>query len=306
MKFNSIITVRKFTELMGRLPNEVVGDIMKLQSFVTEKLHGENLRIWVKSDGTYRIGRRNTEYLTIPDHYFYSEFSDKTKADLDKIVSILCDHYYVEGLHDGMCFYGELIGNQTLQKGFDWPFEGLEIRWFGIRQGDVYFSPLIAFNFFKRYNLPHVPIVGVMPLVDALNLDVETMASKVASNDNIEGVVIEPFNYGDLWRFKSRFIIKHKTKLYSEEKTRSKSKKSVQKSKFTDFVTTARIMHAIERMHEDGVTIKNAMEDMKYLHKYVADDIANEENDGNALAETDIRQISREVAYLYRKILNDS
>jgi hypothetical protein len=164
----------------------------------------------------------------------------------------------------------------------------------------------------SELSLETVPTISnlseLFTIKQALNLDIENMKSRVANEPYIEGIVITPIEIPDWWRFPNRLILKYKTKRFAEEKQgKHKKEKPINNfvSKFVDFVTEARIEHAIQLLKESGVEIFYEMKDLQYIPRAVIADIEKEENDGQPLIKEDRKFLGSYIPKFYQKYLDE-
>lgn len=326
MKYNSIMNTNNLMRSCEKIGPIITKHLMELECVVTEKIHGENFRVGVDTDGNPFIGQRNNifylmyskswpsetpfKFLGYEHHPNWNRMNFPAKELVDKLVSFCMDKYNETG--NSFTFFGELCGN-GMQSGFVYPWEGLKVLYFDVlynpKDGRGYYLPNRDAYYWMDYNkVPRVPVVATkLTIADALKLDVENMKSEVAESDFIEGVVIKPVDRErtyELWKSDSRFIIKHKTKRYSEQKQRSnKSPSTSVESPFCDFVTIARLEHAIEAAREAGEPIEYEMRDLRFLRDYVIVDIQKEENDNMPLSKDDIRALNKFIPKVYSDML---
>jgi len=305
-KYSEIMNPSGLNGKLLRMDKELHGKLFNLSAHVTEKIHGENFRIGIDSKGEY-IGQKNMMFRTFEEHPNWNRMNEKTKREIEVI------HAYIRELKKlpkyktkSVTFYGELYGN-GMQKGFTYSFEGLEVRWIDIRANDKYFGYKEAYFIFDILDLDVMFSFGEMTIKEAFDLDIENISSQVANEDYIEGVVIVPIDNPDWWRFSSRLIFKYKTKKFAEAKQgKHKGEKPINNfvSKYVDFVTEARIEHAIEALKEQGVEILYEMKDLQHIPKAVIMDIEKEENDGEPLVKEDRKYLGSYIPKFYNEYLD--
>ena len=303
MKFHSIMNVHNLRKKMEHFPANTIETVLNLDAHVTEKLHGENFRIGIKNN-KWIYGQRNNQWHDFRNHVKFSQMNDNLKNDIETI-----KNYIIENGFTDMFFFGELVGN-GLQSGFNWPFNGLEVRWFAIKINGLYMNIKMAFEIFNKLEIKTAPVVSEsMKIRDALKINVDEMHSIETGDDHVEGVVIVPIEIPDgLWRYADDLIIKHKSTRFSEiskPKKRKNSSNSEEKfeSEFNKFVTVARIEHAIEKLSEKGVNITHQMSDMAHIPKEVLADISKEENNDEDLPKQDRKSVISEIASVYNDML---
>jgi hypothetical protein len=291
---------------------------MDMQVEVTENIHGENFRCGVDVDGRPFIGQRNNVFYTFSEHPHWNKMSVEVQNDIQKLIN-QANEWFREyespiALLSPIVFFGELCGN-SMQKGFTYPWTGLRVLYFDFFRFGQFYNPLSFHNICHSVSVPTVPIrFASMSLRDALKLNVERMTSNIANEPYIEGVVIKPIDtdvLNSIWKFHDRFIIKHKTTKFAENKgsgikdNTNHLELQAQMENVSQFITEARIDHAIERLTERGVQIERHMRDMKYVVPEVTADVAREEFDG-VLTNEQKKAIGKLVPKVYAKMLDDS
>lgn len=308
MKYNSIMNTNGLAKSLLRLGPEITNLLLDMEAEVTEKIHGENFRVGVTADGRTFVGQRNGVFYDPADHPHWSKMNDEAKAGVQRLLELAQAFSFFRG--HSVVYYGELCGN-GMQSGFKYPWDGLKVVYFDILEDSTYVNPSDAREFFENHDLEYAPVYHEsMPVREALDLDVNSMTSILSDEDYIEGVVIKVNDVARLnetWRMDSRFIIKHKSDRYSEmSKRKDRSPKIVYDSPFVDFVTRARIEHAVQAIEErEPGTIQNEMADMRYIIYEVLADIEREENDGNPLEKADKKSVTKAVPRLYQQMLNE-
>jgi len=324
MKYNSIMNTNNLSHACERLGLTITQKLMALECIATEKIHGENFRVGVNDHGDPFIGQRNNIFYLMLDgndsfvgydaHPHWNKINDPTKSIIRKIVKYCMDRYNDTG--DSFVFFGELCGN-GLQSGFKYNWDGLKVLYFDVlykpSQDDGYYlRHRDAYYWMDYFNVPRVPVVATKKTVsEIMKMDVESMKSEVADSDFIEGIVIKPVDSelaASLWAFNSRFIIKLKTQRYSEQTKRSKRSKRTNitdiDSEFCEFVTIARIEHAIEKINERGeFEVEYQMKDLRFLRNEIITDIEKEENDGNPLTKEDSKALNKYIPKVYSSLL---
>jgi len=306
-KYSEIMNTSGLNGKLLRLNPEFHEQLFNLPSIVTEKIHGENIRVGIDGKGEF-IGQRNNHFRNVEEHPNWNKLSRIAKHE------IACIHSYIRGWKKNpgfktknITFFGELYG-PGMQKGFEWDFDdGLRILWFDIKMNDKYLIQGEAAKHFLGLNLHIVPEIGRMTIREALELDIENIESIASKSPYIEGVVITPEEQPDWWRFPSRLIIKYKTKKYSEQKQgKHKSEKPIDNfvSKYVDFITEARIDHVIQQLKQNGIEIVYEMRDLQHLPKAVIADIEKEENEGEPLSKEDRKFLGKYIPKFYQEYLN--
>lgn len=324
LKYNSIMNTNNLSQSCEKLGPSITKQLMELECVVTEKIHGENFRVGIDTSGRLFIGQRNVIFYLDGDiqpsetvasfnseHPHWNRMNTAAQQLVNKLLIFCSDKYEETG--NSFVFFGELCGN-GMQSGFKYPWDGLKVLYFDVqispKDGVPYYLPhRDAYYWMDLNGVPRVPVVATKRTVaEALKIDVERMVSEVAISDFIEGVVIKPIDrelVNTLWPFDNRFIIKHKTKRHSEQKQRDKTKSVPNlNSPFCDFVTFARIEHAIERINEQGnITINYEMSDLRYIRNEVLVDIQNEENNGLELPIDDVKSLNKYIPKVYSDFL---
>lgn len=305
-KYSEIMNNTGLNGKITRMEPAVVKEMLDMYVELTEKIHGENFRVGVDENGSF-VGQKNNIFRKIEDHPHYSRFNDKLKNEIDSLLEVANMHY--ETHKEQMVFFGELYGN-GLQKGFTWKHEGLQVIWFDVKLGSSYMNPDCRNNLLvDEIGVDVVPRIGEIRLRDALNpeiFNVEIIKSQIANEDFVEGVVATPLQEPRFWRFPSRLIVKIKTKKYAESKQKRAKTKPINNfvSEYVDFVTEARIDHAIQALQEAGVEIVYEMKDLQHLPKAVVADIEKEENDGAPLPKEDRKFLFSYIPKFYKEYLN--
>lgn len=292
-----------------RLDPQYHKELYGLKAIVTEKIHGENFRVGIDGKGTF-IGQKNMLFREFENHPNFNRMSEDLKGQIFDIHT----HIHIMKRHPkfkqkNITFFGELFGN-GMQKGFTYPElnEGLNVLWFDIKLNDQYMNDVDKRLIFDTIGLEEVPTIGTMTIKEALELDIESIESRVAYEKYIEGVVITPLEIPEWWRFPSRLIIKYKTKKYSEQKQgKHKKEKPIDNfvSQYVDFVTEARIDHAIQALQERGIEIVYEMKDLQYIPKEVIADIEKEENEGQLLDKKHRKYLGSYIPKFYQQYLAD-
>ena len=313
VRFTSILNNNSLIGKFNRMLPADIDKVLNTQAIITEKIHGENFRIGMTADGNIFIGQKNNLFRNLKDHPHYHKFSDILLDQIHKLFGHFLAANTLKTLEKNEDTFTEIIGfgelyGPGMQKGFTWNFEGLRVLWFDLKQGGVYVPSDTLKPFYDILELNTVPLIGVMSIKEALQLDIETIKSQAANEDYIEGIVINPLTTPDCWRFPARLIIKHKTKKYTENHSgKWRHQKEVHGevfvSKFLDFVTDERIQHAMQTITESGQEIFYEMQDLKFLTKEVLADIEKEEHEGLRLPKDDRKYLSKYVPKYYRNYL---
>lgn len=302
-KYNSIMNVPNFYKLLARFEPQQRAEILKLEAYATEKLHGENFRCGVDETGKTFIGQRNNIFYKNTDHPHWNKIHPSVQEKIIFIQESLKRGYDESDNPVSFVFYGELIG-VGMQDGFKWDFENLQIRWFDAKFNNEYLVPNVGRATLAAFNIPLVPIVKKDTIENLLNLDVESIQSSVSLSPYIEGVVIAPLYIPDWYKMETRLIIKHKTAKYAEAKRKSEPKEKFD-SEFSQYVTHGRLVNVLGHLSEQGVELKDEMSDMKHLVPAVVSDIVNEENDGKDLEKPERTAISKAIGKLYTDYLTE-
>jgi len=280
----------------------IANELLNMEAEVSEKIHGENFRVGVDTRGSF-VGQRNGTFYNVEDHPNWNKLNKEAR---DGILSIPPP----ESMNENFTAYGELCGN-GMQSGFTYPWDGLKVVFFDLQVDGDYLPPRETKSWFENKGLEYVPLYHEsMTVKEAVSLDVNNMKSLLTGEDHIEGVVIKVHDVkrlNDLWKLHGRFIIKHKADTFSEmSKKKDRSPKVVYDSPFVDFVTPARIEHAIQAIEERTPgTIKGEMADMRFIIHEVVDDIEREENGGEPLPNDDKKSVTRAVPKMYQSMLSE-
>ena len=304
-KYSSLMNKHNIMKSLDNLNENQLSELLSSPLYWTEKIHGENFRIGYDNEGKFFIGQKNQTFYNQNhvDHPHWNKFSDRLKEHIDVIRKFL----QTRSQSWPMMFTGELAG-PGMQSGFSWPWDdGLRVYFFEIKIGDVYVFPKMARKIFSDLNIDMVPSIGIMTLREALKFDIESLHSKLADTDHIEGIVGVPTKTVDAWPYSNtRFAVKLKTDKYTEKKQRVKKSKTeyqLYDSPFNVYVTEARINHAIQKLKERGVDIKYEPSDLQYIPAEVVSDIEREENEGNPLDKKDMKSVRKEVSIEYKRLL---
>lgn len=319
------MNVRNFSKSCELLGPNITNELLDLKCIVTEKIHGENFRVGVTETGDPFIGQRNQIFYVMytgdiseptwvgqSAHPNWNKLTSAARNKIDKLLGVCVMKFEETGT--GFVFFGELCGN-GLKTGFTYPWDGLSVLYFDVlfkeRDEDAhYLAHRDAYYWMDYFNVPRVPVVATQNTIrEALALDVEAMKSEVTGDGFIEGVVIKPVDrllVNAIWHSDHRLIIKHKTERYSEEAHR-KVKVTVAdiNSPFCEFVTIARIEHAIEKIEENGNPIEYEMKDMQYIRNEVVQDIEREENNGYPLTPEDNKALNKFIPKVYAELLRE-
>lgn len=300
-KYCNIMNTSGLNGKLLRLDTEHHKKLFNIKCHVNEKIHGESFRVGIDDSGIF-IGQKNLIFYDFDKHPNWNKFSDELFEEINLII------HYIRKLKTNIIFFGELHGSK-MQAGFTYPFDKLQVRWFDIKTNARYFTFTDKQAIFVTLSLISPPSIGVMTLKEALALDIENIHSQVANENFIEGVVITPMdNLPDWWRFPSRLIFKYKTKKYTEQKKgKHKKEKPINNfvSEFVDFITKARIDHAIQSLQERNVEILYEMKDLQHIPKTVIADIEKEENDGKPLIKEDRKYLSGYIPKFYKTYLDN-
>lgn len=307
-KYSEILNASGLNGKLLRMNPEDHEKLFNLKSIVTEKIHGENFRVGIDGKGKF-IGQKNNTFRDFENHPNWNKFSDRLKSEIELIHDFIAEKKTDSKFNQkNITFFGELYG-KGMQSGFEWDFDdGLRVLWFDIKVNDRYEIYKNKHEVFQVLGIKEVPFIGEMTIKEALNLDIENIKSQASLSPFIEGVVITPNEEHDWWRFSSRLILKYKTKKYAEQKQgKHKKEKPINNfvSKYVDFITEARIEHAIQALRENGIEIVYEMRDLQYIPKYVIADIEKEENEGQPLLKEDRKYLGSYIPKFYKKYLEN-
>jgi hypothetical protein len=275
--------------------------------YVTEKIHGQNFRMGIDSDGLCFIGQRKqtfywngTEFLNGAGqpHPNWHKMSLTTRGHILFTLRRLKQKPEL-----GTVFYGELFGN-GMQKGFtygDIEDKELRVAYFEISVDGIYMEPMKSMQRLqKEFNLLTVPVIGVMTLQEVLDYDIELLGSKLANEDNVEGIVALPMNRSvNGWDFADRFAIKKKIPKYAEQKQKNskKSKKEKYVSPFSQFVVENRLQHVLDELEQHFLS--GDKEFRLLVVEKMLKNIQNEENNGEDFELKDRKALANEIHRLF-------
>lgn len=296
------MNMNEFTKNLQRFYPPDIKRIMDVECEITEKIHGENFRVGKTADNRYFVGQKNGMFFNFEEHPNWNRMTKNAKKQVGRI------HDYCKAFYNReVIFYGELCGN-GLQKGFEFSFDGYEILFMDISLDASYLAKDRTRDLIKRLKLSYVPYLGTMKLGHAIEMDVNSMSSKVCNNDYIEGVVVSPLTYPEVWRLQSRLVIKVKTDKYAEQSKSKKTNGDMDKIKFqsafAEFITFGRFENVTSHCKETE-DVKYEMSDLKFLVKAMVQDIEKECNEGKELSKDDKRYLSKYIPTEYKKYLDE-
>ncbi len=274
---------------------------------LTEKIHGANIRIQIKTGWMYNyrtwvyFGSRNTEYgKEYPTLYNSQEIFES--LPYDKLNEFVRKHF--EGFVEGeITFFGELYG-KGIQKGMDYRDllgdKDRDLIFFDIHSSRyedfLHFHSVV--EIIESLGLKAVPIIEETDMRHLIhvwypNLDekLEEYKTRMNLDRKIEGIVARlPFDSN--WKYKM------KTKEF-EEVSREKSTKSNQKEDINpyDYVTKARVEHAIDRFYE----AKGIMPKIENTGEIIKDTVADIHKDTSD--EELPKQLGTAIAKIFHEIL---
>jgi hypothetical protein len=333
---NEVILLRMFQ----KIPNDYkVRDWLKENPdrvvVVTEKIDGTQFRIKFgkyKDAYDYEIEYgSHRRRIDDPSQFGYSaEIPNSVWEDLIVEMSkhVFAD-YYINRRQSYSTFQvvGELAGGKIQSGKWKWKFDGYKYFVFAIYVTDSTGSYVISYNQMVdivlrtitglKENgkdqaaelLSYVPAYGFITAKDVDEMANPNDLSSVVASGTPEGVVIHTENKfvsrGDDDAIRYDFIMKWKSDAYMEKKSVKKSLNGNKYSYILQYITPERVSHAIERLKEDGVELKNDMEDMKYIASYVFKDIIEEEH--LSISQEDINHaaklVSKHTARVYLNML---
>lgn len=310
MKYDSIMSLTNLNGKLIRSTEDERRKLLKCMMYVTEKIHGQNFRVGIDESGKWFIGQRKQIFYWDNEDGFLNEgrqphpnwhkMTSDTKADIFAVLKKL-----ERELSFGTVLYGELFGN-GMQKGFtygDIEDKELRVAYFEISVDGIYMEPAKAMKKLqKEFNLLTVPIIGVMTLREFLDYDVESLGSKLANEDSVEGVVALPINgFVNGWDFADRFAIKKKVPKYAEQKQKDpkKSKKERYVSPFSQFVVENRLQHVLDELEQDGHLLSGDKEFRLLLVEKMLENIQNEENNNEDFESNDRKALANEIHRLF-------
>lgn len=273
---------------------------------VQEKLHGTQGRIMVTADevytGTRRARRTDSSQGFAGQYDLQIEIGNRLQSEL---YGNLLDDFDIQ-------LFGEYAG-PGVQKGV---YYGDEKRFYVFDvvlvskdTGDlVWFDAYEVLNFCHKYRLDMVPVVYVgEPSKEAFDrhYDAQSTVAIIEGDNVVEGVVIKsmPVMFDDRGDI---VYAKHKNARFAEKAATPKQKiRTEYDTTIAQYVTEARLLHAIERLKEQG-NFTGEMSDMQHLPKMVIDDIIEEE--GVVITDKTMRRnvnkvATRVIAKMYKSML---
>ena len=277
---------RKYPEIV-RLDKRP--EILSVKHVVaTEKIHGTNFRIFFPAGMTslaeVRFGGRNEEFEN-GDDGFYGGRPVRWFKNQPELLQRMFEVFSSHGFSD-VTVFGEAFG-AGIQKGVRYvPGDQVLFRTFDIMVGDNFVTYDLFVKLCDESTLARVPEVWRgEPSIDAFNAlleqsSVEAANNGVAVDGNIaEGVVIRS---SPLLRdvFGQWLIIKHKSEKFAEVAKRDPStiaNDPTPAQSFAEmFVAEGRIVNALGRLRDRGVTLENDMADMRPLVPELIADLLKE------------------------------
>ena len=296
------------------------------QAVATEKLHGSNFRVYfpegITSPDQLRFGSRNDVFAE-GDGGFYGGRPVRWFRENAAIVSKLIETFAAYAFSGGVVVYGEVCGT-SVQKGIRYATDGDVIfRAFDVRVAGNFVTYDLFVELCEKTGLPRVPEIWrgepSQEAFDALLEKPSTEASRNGIANDLtmvsEGVVIRS---NPLLRdvFGDWLIIKHKSKKYREAtpRTERKSTDLAETAPLDDFTATyvvrGRVINALGRLRDAGVTLQGTMQDMPKLSDAIVLDLHKEcEAEWTALevkgfGDKQIRNaVTRRLAAVYRDLL---
>jgi len=278
---------------------------------VQEKLHGTQGRILVTADDIL-CGTRRVVMSPKPGGNKGFDGQYDKQMEIGEKVRFGIDPDFLSG--HSVQLFGEYVG-PGVQKGIYYgdekdfyvfdivviPVGTKEVIWLPVKEVESTCDML---------EIKCVPTLYVgSPDIDMFNTQYEAQ-SVVAECDEdniVEGVVIKstPVEFD---RYGYIMYAKHKNSKWSEKAMTKKQKtRKVYDNSVAQFVTKARLIHAIERLREDG-NFAGEMCDMQYLPKMVIDDIIEEESidvpDKDTMRNIN-KTATRVIARMYRGMLEE-
>lgn len=266
---------------------------------IQEKMHGTQTRVGISKEDII-IGSRRRELTRYnPGQIDQFDMCIEIASDLHER---LLKQTKLLDFSDVMLF-GEFAGPR-IQKGIDYGEdrglyifdvvlinkESEERNWLDVTEVEM---------FCQKWGLPMVPLLmhDAIPSMEVFNFLYDLPSQIIREPGNIvEGIVI-----------KSRPVIfdayghpvyaKHKNSRWGEKIERAPKARS----QMVQYVTKARVIHAVERLKEDGLFTRH-MQDMKYLADIITKDIMEEENVTGEYKDNR-RAVSKLAARIYKELL---
>jgi Rnl2 family RNA ligase len=201
-------------------------ELYKTKYILTEKIDGSNFQIYISKNGEVFFGKR-TALLEEDESFFdYKTVIKNNQNVIDSFINYIkdTDYSYIR-------LYGELFG-EGVQKRINY-IEGKDILFFDVMIDDNFTTQEFMRNLFKDLNIENklVPVIAyVNDLETALNYVVEDVSSKVStfdSKNNIEGVVIKPYNKVFIDGNGDAFYLKRKSEKFKDQMDVKTVKKEV-------------------------------------------------------------------------------
>ena len=296
------------------------------EAIATEKLHGSNFRVYFPEGMTtpdqLRFGSRS-QVFALDDAGFYGGRPVRWFKDNVGIVQKLIELFASHGFTGGVVVYGEVCGT-SVQKGIKYAGDGEVIfRAFDIRVAGNFVTYDLFVALADAAGLPRVPeIWRGEPTWAAFDALLEQPSTEALKNGitNPEGLVSEGvvIRSNPLLRdvFGDWLIIKHKSKKYREATPRAERAPSgpTDTTAIDDFTATfvvrGRILNALGRLRDAGVTLAGTMQDMPKLADAIVLDLHKECEqewkavEASGVADKHIKNaVTRAVAAVYRQVI---
>jgi Rnl2 family RNA ligase len=269
-------------------------DIFNIPYIITEKIDGANIQFMISSDKEEEIVvcKRNSPLKKGED--FYDVWSVIEKEPYSIVLRSFKDWAIKENKQ--VRLFGELHGpliNKRINYG-----DNQQIKFFDIYVDDVLLSQKDFCYLFFDVGLTHVRFVdlflspkdfNVSPnLASALNFDLDFL-------ENIEGVIIQPYNQVIRARSGERFILKKKAAAYCEKIKKPLRGPSSRdfiddlNDQFKSYITENRVLSVISKNGE----MKKRDELGKYIAFVLNDAIEEFEKDHEEVAKIEKKELKR-------------
>lgn len=277
-KYPEIVGLEKRRELLA--VKEVIA---------TEKLHGTNFRIYFPAGMTsieeVQYGGRNEEFGATGGDQFYAGRPVRWFKERPELLRKLWFLFRERG-YGSVVLYGEICG-AGIQKGVRYVTDdGLLFRAFDIRIGEAFVTYDLFVELCEAVGLPRVAeIWRGEPSLETFNallerVSPEGLAQGVAVETNLmEGVVLRS---NPLLRnvFGEWLIVKHKCERFAEvsrQSIREQRPDLTPVERFArTFVVRGRVLNALGRLRDTGVTVSGDMTDMPRLVPAMVEDLRKE------------------------------
>lgn len=292
MRFN------KFTKISNHYQKKEIKKTFKYHpelkscSYIVEhKLDGANIQFVFSPESTFDT------FLICSKNHPLDRNSRFQKVDLKELIED--SHYEAFATLQDIAIkknitlnvYGELFG-ASIQKRIDYGPEP-QVLFFGLKINEEWVSQQEMYFLFADFAISHylVSSFGIMSFEEALEFDIHRSAEEIFGGEEIEGIVIKP------WDIASTFYLKKKGKKFLE-KTKRKVIKNKEfsykvnelKSIFNEFLTENRVKSIFS--HYGEIETPSQIGDyIKYVLNDAKEDFFEEGNSIEGLEKEEIKYI---------------